>query len=90
MEALSVARLSSASRPQSRRGNVQGRSQMETIQYRFIFAIAFLVFLVTSTLERILPSGKSAASARLAADRPSLFSRARESAHICAAYAFMG
>lgn len=60
-----------------------------TLEFRLIFAAAFVVFLLTSALERALPMRWSAGS-ELQAPRKSIIGQAKESASIAAGYAFMG
>ncbi len=61
----------------------------EAVKHRMIFIAAFGVFLFATVFERALrPLGLSRPSVESASK--SVFEQARESAHISAAYAFMG
>jgi hypothetical protein len=59
------------------------------LEFRLIFAAAFLFFLITSALERALPARWSGPGADTHV-RKSVVARAKESAGIVAGYAFMG
>ncbi|MEQ1651845.1 MAG: hypothetical protein ABL897_05095 [Hyphomicrobium sp.] len=64
-------------------------TKSKPIEYRLIFAVAFLVFLVAAIIESLLPHNLVARFARNA-PRKSVFQKAKDSASTCAAYAFMG
>lgn len=73
----------------NRRRSQSKFKRTESIEFRLIFIAAFAVFLVTATVERILPVHWL----RKRADRSprkSIFEQAKEAANTCAAYAFMG
>lgn len=59
------------------------------VEYRLIFAVAFLVFLAAAVVEALLPHNVLARFTG-SSNRKSIFQRARDSARTCAAYAFMG
>lgn len=58
----------------------------ESLEFRLIFIAAFAVFLVTATVERLLPITWFKAGRK----RQSIIEQAKEAANTCAAYAFMG
>ncbi len=58
----------------------------ESLEFRLIFVAAFAVFLVTATVERLLPLSWF----KRGAARKSIVEQAKEAANTCAAYAFMG
>jgi hypothetical protein len=60
-----------------------------TVEFRLIFAAAFVVFLLTSALERAFPTRWTSQNADTGA-RKSVIERAKESASIVAGYAFQG
>lgn len=71
------------------RGQAAGKSKRhDRIEYRLIFATAFVFFLFTSAIERALPGNWLARANDQS--RKSLVQQAREAAGISAAYAFMG
>lgn len=57
-----------------------------SLEYRFIFAICFSVFLCAAIVERLMPWNWI----RRASPRRSVFEQAKEAAGTCTAYAFMG
>ena len=59
------------------------------IEYRLIFAVAFLVFLAAGIVEALLPHNLIARFTGHGTGK-SIIQRARDSARTCAAYAFMG
>lgn len=61
----------------------------ESIEFRLIFAAAFVVFLFAAVGERLLP-GRWLNSANASEPRPTIISQAKAAANTCAAYAFMG
>lgn len=61
----------------------------DKVEYRLIFAAAFLVFLLASAIERLSPSRWSE-RADAAQARKSVVAQAKESASIAVGYAFMG
>ena len=73
-------------------GRVHARSKFkrtESIEYRAIFAVTFIVFLASEILGLLLPHRWVS---RFSGQEPqkSLIQRAKASASTCAAYAFMG
>jgi hypothetical protein len=61
----------------------------ESIEFRLIFAAAFVVFLAAAIVERLVPR-RFFARVRPAGERKSIFEQAKGAANTCAAYAFMG
>jgi hypothetical protein len=61
----------------------------ESIEFRLIFAAAFVVFLVAAIGERMLPT-RWIRDASAADKRPTIVAQAKAAANTCAAYAFMG
>lgn len=57
----------------------------DALEYRLIFAAAFLLYLVAAALKRLWPGS----SARSAAARKPVISEAWSAAHAAAGYAFM-
>lgn len=87
--ALAGTELGTAARGRSRPLPVADRRhrQQDLLAYRLIFAAAFLVFLVTLSLERVMPWRWLRVGA---ASSKSVVAQAREAASIGAGYAFMG
>jgi hypothetical protein len=62
------------------------RGESETIQFGFLYAVCFGIFLVAAVIQKILPwhwFGRDGAMSQ------SIFAQARNAAGICATYAFM-
>lgn len=79
-----------AGRTQNRRSAGDKREHHKrSLEFRLIFAAAFLLFLLTAAIERALPSRWASAAGEQAA-RKSIVGQAKESASIAAGYAFMG
>lgn len=85
MPAKTQARTGSA---QPARSNDKSRHK-DRVEYRLIFAAAFLVFLLASAIERLAPSRWSEKAAATA-PRKTVVAQAKESASIAVGYAFMG
>ena len=62
----------------------------EGLEFRLIFMMAFVVFLLTAAFERVVPMKSRAEGASAGEARKSVLQEAREAASISAAYAFMG
>lgn len=61
----------------------------ETLEYRVIFAAAFVVFLGAAVIERLLPHRLFSQSTD-AEPKKSVLAQAKGAAKTCATYAFMG
>ncbi len=64
------------------------RDVSDALQFRLLYATCFGVFLVSGLLMRLLAWIRFAGARR--AERQSIFQQARNSAGLCATYAFMG
>jgi hypothetical protein len=64
-------------------------AKSETLQFRFIFAVTFVVFLLAGILEALLPFHWIGQNAQRI-QRKSILERAADGARTCATYAFMG
>lgn len=63
-------------------------SKSETLEFRLIFAVTFVVLLFASVLEMLLPFRWFSNAQR--GPHKSIFERAADGARTCATYAFMG
>ena len=73
----------------SKRRSLSKFKRAESLEFRLIFMAAFVVFLFTATVERLLPIRKLLHGTDVSAHQ-SLFEQAKAAANTCAAYAFMG
>ena len=86
--AAGSARSTPGARVTPRERGPQKDKRHDRLEYRVIFAAAFLVFFITSAVERALPVRWASRTSEM--PKKSLIQQAREAAGISATYAFMG